>query len=336
MAIRRFYTKQDSSIYSNQYLLNAGIDEILDISIYKTLAGSSEVARSLISFDKDVIDNFINNISTDYSVGIKLYLAGINELKNNIFVDCYPISMDWVEGTGRTSNNPQTTNGVSWKYDGYGNIFTGSQSIYDSEIGGGDWYNISSSYSMANVDKDLYFDVTNLYPSSSNGFILKQRDEFNGSYCELKYYSKDSHTIFQPFLEVKWDDSTYSSSLNYVDINKAYVSVDLHHEYDIESKHNIRINSRDLYPTRVFQTSSIYNNKKILPVTSYFSVIDYTTGQVVLDYDYDYTKISNDNDGNFFNFSFDTLYPNRYYIFKIKSIDNGNECIFKSNIFKTI
>ena len=48
----------------------------------------------------------------------------------------------------------------------------------------------------------------------NDGFLLKLSDdiEYNmSSSIRLKYYSADTNTIYPPFLEFKWDDSTYNT-----------------------------------------------------------------------------------------------------------------------------
>ena len=98
-------------------------------------------------------------------------------------------------------------------------------------------YGISSSYDISFDRKDIRADVLDLvknfiYSSSvypNNGFILKRED--SGSYGNnpnikfwiqprqegdstrlgnLKYFSRETHTIYPPKLEVVWDDSSWN------------------------------------------------------------------------------------------------------------------------------
>ena len=77
---------------------------------------------------------------------------------------------------------------------------------------------------------DVSFDVTSpvikhysqsffnsSYPTGiiNNGFIIKRSgsQEFTQiNEGELNFFSMDTHTIFPPFLDISWDDSTYSAT----------------------------------------------------------------------------------------------------------------------------
>ena len=86
------------------------------------------------------------------------------------------------------------------------------------------------------------------------------------------------------------------------------------------------------------KTSSVYLNNKALPSTSYWSIKDLDTEEIVVDYDTTYTKISCDNNSNYFDVYMNGLEPERYYKILIKSIFANKEVVVfdKDYIFKVI
>jgi hypothetical protein len=193
-------------------------------------------------------------------------------------------------------------------------------------------------------DKDIELDVTNAISSSyySNGFIIKHSGsiEFNASYSfETKYFSTDTHTIYPPCLEIRWNDFTYSTgSLPTVQSDNIVITLSNNKgEYKEESVNRFRVNTRDKFPTRVFQTSSLYLNNKLLPTSSYYAVKDIKTEDIVIDFDNTFTKLSADASGNYFDLYMNGLQPERYYSILIKSVINGNVIILEdNNYFKII
>ena len=178
---------------------------------------------------------------------------------------------------------------------------------------------------------------------SNYGFILKHSSslEFtSASKFETKYFSANTHTIYPPSLEFRWDDSSYStgslvvftSSLCVVTMwnNKA--------EFQQDSIQRFRVNVRDIYPSVAFKTSISYANSKALPSTSYWSIKDLDTEEIIVDYDTSYTKISCDSSGNYFNIYMNGLEPERYYKVLIKSVfSNGETTVFDEDyIFKVV
>ena len=94
-----------------------------------------------------------------------------------------------------------------------------------------------------------------------------------------------------------------------------------------------RVNVRDKYPTRSFQTSSLYLNKKYLPISSSYCVKDLDTNEIIIDFDDTYTKISADSTGNYFKLFMNGLQKERYYKILIKSNINDETIIFDDNFF---
>lgn len=243
-----------------------------------------------------------------------------------------------------------------WKTGGYTPYVTGS---YSGSIGnglingvGGNWYTgsgyiegeITSSQSFGlRSKKDLNMDVTNTihawYTASTelpinrinnNGFLLKLTSsiEYNSSKSIqpiFKYYSVDTNTIYPPTLELKWDDTSYSTTLSEISTPDLFIGLDSNPGvFRSESVNKFRLNVRPEFPVRTFQTASIYTDNYALPSLSYYAIKDLDTNEFVVNFDDTFTKISCDNQSNHFTVYMNGLEPERYYKILIKTIINGN------------
>tara|TARA_R110000803_G_scaffold37781_4_gene81537 strand:- start:7430 stop:8491 length:1062 start_codon:yes stop_codon:yes gene_type:complete len=352
MAVYKIFPEKDAFILSQYPAQNTGRDEVLEvaningINIQATTGGDlPAVTRALVQFKtsdiNDVITNKIGN--SVFQSDLKLYMAYAENAPLNYTIEAYPVSGAWDMGTGRVSDIPQTTNGVSWGWRGE----SGSNAWTTD---GGDWYTNKSGSSQDFVytsNKDISMNVTDmvkLWNSSSidnNGFIVKHSAsiEFSSSYVDTSYFSMDTHTIYPPTLEFKWDDSTYSSSLPPVTGSDFILSfTNLKEEFEDSGIYNFKIRSRDTYPARAFQTSSVYLDGKVLPTSSYWGLKDSKTGEMVVDFDTSYTKISANNNGNFFTVYMDGLEPERYYQLMVKTVVDDETLVIedKGNYFKVI
>ena len=360
MAVYKIFPEKSATLYSFYPSLNSGIDEIMDISTYFSVNGTNEVSRALIKFSSSEISGTIANkiAGKTFDTYLKVYLANASSIPLDYTLFSHPLSKDWNQGTGRLSNLPITTNGVSWVFtDQSGSIkwtngtFSGGTtgSYTGSNAGGGTWWTSSlyqSTQSFNNIsDKDIELKVTEAVKAwnsgsiSNYGFILKNSPslEFTtASKFELKYFSDNTHTIYPPALEFRWDDSLYStgsltvftSSLCAVTMwnNKA--------EFQQDSIQRFRVNVRDQYPSTTFRTSISYANSKALPSSSYWSIKDLDTEEIVVDYDTSFTKISCDASSSYFNIYMNGLEPERYYKLLLKSIlPNGETIIFDENYY---
>jgi hypothetical protein len=372
MAIFKIFPEKDTFILTKYPAQNTGRDEILEVSninaINLDISAQGDlpaVKRSLVQFKttdiNDIITNKIGNSA--FQSNLKLYLANATISPLDYFIYAYPISGSWDMGTGREDDSPKTDNGCSWTWrgtsgslawstSGFTNYVTASYS--GSTTGGGTWYTGSSTLNPAasqsftyTSNKDILINVTNtvqLWNSGSidnNGFILKLDDsvEFSDTYVQTHYFSVDTHTIYPPELEFKWDDSTYSTTLTSVTSSDFILSfTNLKSEFEDSGIYNFKLKVRDTYPTRTFQTSSVYLNAKVLPTSSYWGLKDAKTNEMVVDFDTAYTKISADNNGNYFKVYMDGLEPERYYQLIVKTIIEDETIVIedKGNYFKVV
>jgi len=349
MAVYRIYPEKDTYLDSNPTVAgeygNAGLDEILEVAGYPdpddNAVGRS--SRTLIQFRAADITNAVDNIITgSISASLHLSLANASELPAAYTIYAYPVSQSWTNGTGRGADSPVNRTGCSWQYRNAG------KDAWDSL--GGDFITNGVSGSKTNdltSDHDLDIDVTNIvsshYSSSlpNYGMLLKLQNEYENYTSQsisLKYFSSDTNTIFPPYLEFKYADSVYSSSLSALDTDIATVKIKNSKEKYADSDIvKFRVSARPKYPTRTFTTGSIYLTEFKLPETSYYGIKDEFSGEMIVDFDTTYTKISADDTSSYFNIYMDSFQPERHYRLLIKSVINGSTVVFDNkNIFKVV
>jgi len=358
MAVYKIFPEKSATLYSYYPSLNTGLDEVLELSTFESITSTNEVSRPVIKFPTDEInDIFTNKVGTaSFDCYLKLYLANASELPLSYNISAHPLAVDWNMGTGRLANLPITEDGVSWGYKNgvsgsvwflAGSFPTGTTGSYSGSIGGGLWwtgsqYAATQSFTQKS-SKDIELKVTNTVGAwtgsvfSNYGFILKHSSsiEFTtASKFETKYFSGNTHTIYPPCLEIRWNDFTYTSSLTQISTQDIVATLANNiNEYQQDAVQRFRINVRDKYPARAFQTASVYLNNKILPTSSYWSIKDLDTEEIVVDYDTTYTKISADNTGNYFDVYMNGLEPERYYQILIKTIIDGSTLILNDNYY---
>jgi hypothetical protein len=226
--------------------------------------------------------------------------------------------------------------------------------------GGGTWWtgtNFIAENSFTNTDNlDLSLNVTNfiqyfsssyyqggVYPNGieNEGFIIKKpiatECDASSSFGELRYYSVDTHTIYPPKLTFKWDDSSYSHSGTILSSSLFLSLYNNKQEFQRKSKQRFRLTTRKQFPDRAFVTSSNYLDVAYLPQTSYYSLRDATTDEVIIPFDTSYTKLSADSEGMYFDLWMEGLQPERYYKLQFKVDSNeGIDIYDKDYYFKVV
>lgn len=348
MAVYRIYPEKDAFITSDPNTAglypNAGRDEILEIGGFpdSSDAAVGRTNRSLIQFKtSDITSTISNKVSGSYSASLHLYLANASEIPTSFSIKAHPISSSWTEGTGKSGDDPINRTGVSWKFkDAATTEWTSLGCDFLNTTTGSQNFTVDSNYDI-NLDLSAAVSAINAETLDNNGFLLKLEDSYENylsSSIKLNYFGKDSNTIFPPYLEFKWDDSTYNSSLTELDSDIATVSIKNHKEKYIDSD-TIRFNifARPKYPTRTFTTSSIYLTNYKLPEESYWGIKDEFSDEMIIDFDTNYTKISANNDGSYFDVYMDSLQPERHYRLLIKTtLNNSTVVLDDKNIFKVV
>lgn len=323
----------------------------------------------------DVINNKVGDKNI-ISASLKLYQTEHNEISVDQHLELYPLAESWVNGTGRLGNTPIITDGVSWRYrDGssnaikYGSFGTGwdtsspppntTGSWISTAEGGGIWYTgsgfeVTKSYGYGDI-LDISLNVTApvlkhynysyesaTYPNgiNNNGFILKRSSsqEFTPiNDGELNFFSLDTHTIYPPYLDISWDDSSYDTSFATPDkvLSSGEIYVTLRNnksEFKTVEEPRFRLNVRELYPTRRFVTSSNYLDIKYFTSESYYSLIDYATEETVIPFG-STTRLSADSEGMYFKLYMNGLQEERYYKLLFKHENNDGVSVFDENYY---
>lgn len=356
------YPQYDATIYEKHPERNTGVDQILEL---RKIAINSEDpeggywsstfnSRILIKFNLSEISASIvsGDIPTNAKYYLSMFLATGNDLPVDYTIYAYPVSESWTNGNGNYGDFPETKQGVSWKYrTGYPELLKWSSGSnvdksFQSTEGGGSWYTGSgyeASQSFNYIQPDLRMNITDIVNKwltnniTNNGLIIKRSntDESGSSvFGSLKYFSKDTHTIYLPKLEILWDDSNLSGTGSFTQVGENYIfsPTNIKPFYLESSRAKIRFRARDKYPVRTYATSSNYIQNKRLPTSSFYSVRDYVTGETIIPFDSNYTKVSCDNQGNYINLRMNAFLPERYYelVFKVET-EGGNVVEYLDN-----
>ena len=304
---------------------------------------------------------------------LRLYNTEAHGLSTEYNIAAYAVTQDWDEGPGKYHQDPIVEQASSWEWANYDNsrawsglgdsLTTGSRTA-----GGGSWFPSDSEYlsgfvgtkkgdlygtqSFSYESPDINMDVTDICRAwlnndqTNNGFILK----FSGSQetntttqGNIKFFSKDTNTIYAPKLEVRWDDhnpitGSVTGSMEELDLtgeadNILYVKR-LKERYKEGERVKFRVGGRKRYIDKTFTTSIHYaSSSYIAEGSGSYSIIDQSTGDTIVPFEVSggvsYTQISADSSSMFFTQYLDTFEPNRIYkiLLKLKTND-GQEQIF--------
>lgn len=296
-----------------------------------------DVRRAVLQFSNTDLQKLFTfasqSISSSYQANLKLFLATAQNLNTTYSIDVYPVSQSWTMGTGQYAQVPESTNGASWTYTGP----SGSSPTWSTVSGGGSWNaSLKQTQSFDYMsNKDLNVDVTRIFNSwytgsaPNYGVIVKHPtivEEDSNAFIDLKFFSVDTHTIYPPTIQFKWDDAYYyPQGTNYV-LNDQITTTLANNpgQFTQDQVYKMRLSTRYTYPPRQFTTSSVYLTNLILPERTYWALQDIKTNEMVVDFDTNFTKVSADSVGNYFTLYTSGLQINRYY-----------RLLIKTNIFST-
>jgi hypothetical protein len=351
------FAYSDPNPQTSRFLINFSETEIDDVLENKI--GISSSAQLLN-----------NNL---WKANLQCFIATSTGLQANTTVQCFPVYGAWDMGTGRYLDDPIQTNGTSWIWRTYSGSVGGQwlTASYPSNVtasfnttyavaGGGNWftgstqpwfnsniYPITASVTFGFFDsKDINLNVTNIVRArytgsiSSDGFILKQAVEFIDNkevQPELKYFSRDTHTIYPPSLQFSWRDYSFNTgSSTQTILNSLPATLTLAQNpgtFYPQSFNRFRINARPEYPIQLWTTSSVYTNNFYLPTASYWAIKDLDTNEMVIDFDTQFTQISTDATSSYFDVWMNGLEPERYYAILIKSEIQGTTQVFDDQYY---
>ena len=358
------FATADATLYEGEATqsVNTGLDPILEVRKDMNDSGTViNVSRALVKFDMSYISASVQNglIPKSAKYYLNLYDAGSSDLPSSQTLYAYPVSQSWTMGDGTYHSNPQITEGCSWRYR-HGEI-DGTQWISGSNNTGGTWFsgsyangtrNVTRSASLEYETTDIRMDVTDIahawiYSGSlyaNEGFMVKRSGSVGNTdsgsgvqegdgiqYGQLKFFSRDTSTIYPPKLEVEWDDHSWSTgSLEPLTGSALEDTViyfkNLREEYKQNSKVRFRLVGRERYPKKTYSTTAAEVAVKYLPSGSqfiehgtYYQVRDAVTDDVIIPYGTG-SIVSCDTESNFFNIWMNGFQPERYYKFEIRVV----------------
>ena len=362
------YAIKDNTLYQRSGSQNAGLDEILEIT-KEVSSGDVNlgVSRVLIKFDLNYISS--SNSAGTFGDNPKYYLnlfdANTRGIQSTQTLYAYAVTQSWNNGYGRSDSNPRIGEGSSWNFrdnDVLKTQWTGSITA-----SGGHWYTIHSASQVFNQEAaDMRMDVTNLVNLQlsgsvnggvdNEGFIIKRSgsvgntdtntDEGNATHLgTFSFFSRETHTIYQPKLEVVWNDSKWvTGSLNALsseDLEDLVIYArGLKKQYREDSKIKFRLIGRPLYPEKTFSATAGYdtgyNTAKYLPSGSiFYQIKDAFTEDVVVPYGIG-SKISCDRTGNYFNLDLKPLLAERFYKVEVKVVSGSGTADEMINFYTEI
>ena len=352
---RYFFTTKDAFINSGSDSItgedytdkNTGQDEILELKKVFFNKDFSYNTRVLVQFDADEINSFItsSNISPDYKTNLRLWeTKGTSGLSETYTIAAYPLSQSWSEGVGKEGDTPKTTDGVSWKNRQYP---AGGAEINWATNGGTYIAGDEVTQSFSAESPDLNIDITSIakkwFSGENNNYGLLLRisgssETSSGSYEDIKFFSRQTNTIYSPKIELKWDDhlpatGSNTGSLTTLDLsgnseNYLY-PIHLREAYKETEKVKFRFGARKRYIDKSFSTSvqSVSGSYFTEGSTSY-SIIDLATNESIVPFSA-YTTMSCDTVSPYFTQDLNGFEPNRAYKIMIKvNHDDGQRIIY--------
>jgi hypothetical protein len=364
---RIFYAEKDTTLYEAYSDYNTGLDEILEVGKRLNTEGDTLLkSRAIVKFDMSEISASLSTYSktvNDCKFVLNLYTSHAKNLPSDYSVYAKMLGQTWVNGTGFLTD--LTIDGATWSGSASGSawisgsqtIQIGSSNLYISGSGAGGNYlyysgsgntlSLISSESFSYRTTDLNIDVTDqikVWISGSNsntipnyGFLLQlsDSDEIDNNVAGfIRFFSRETHTIYVPKLTMYFDNTSFTTgSLTSADLESYSVYTKIKPTYKDTEIAKIRIYARDKFPrkspTNLFPIQTV----KYLPTTTYYSISDAATEEVIIPFDNIYTKVSCDSTSNFIYLDMNGFMPERNYRLNLKIVDGFTEQYIDDQIY---
>ena len=290
-----------------------------------------------------------NNIARSHSLAIhpisKDWDVGIGRATNK------PKTTDGVSWTNYTGED---LTGQAWD-TASANFATGETgSNAATNNGGGQWWTSSVAQHLynyntdPNTSMDMRTDVKNILsdwsqsvaigssgnPITNRGFLIKLSGSLDSTtsletdrykYGNVKYFSRNSHTVYPPRLEICWIDNTWSTgsmvtALDMSDPGAVFVYLKNNRgSYKRGGKIKFQTLLREKYPVKTYgNTSAELTLQRMAPNKWCYSIIDCKTSETIIPYDATYTNMSCNSKGNFFEIYSDSLFEERDYKIQLR------------------
>ena len=360
---RYFFTTKDAFISSGSNETtgedfkdkNTGQDEILELKKVFFDRSFSFPTRILLQFDTDEIETYISSsvLPYDYELNLRLYeTEGTSGLSEDYIIAAYPLSESWEEGVGKEADVPKTIEGCSWKHR--------QNRDNASEIS---WVDAGGTYlsgsnektqSFSSESPDINMDITSMVnkwfdgTNQNYGLLLRfsgSRETSTGSFEDLKFFSRQTNTIYSPKIELKWDDhlpatGSNTGSLTPLDLsgNTENYLYQLHarEAYKENETVKFRFGARKRYIDKSFSTSvQTVSGSYFAEGSASYSIIDMATNDDVVPFS-SYTTMSCDPISPYFKQDLNAFEPNRAYKILVKVKHNDSQTIIYDDDFEFI
>jgi len=350
----------DGTSYRDQ---NFGQDEILELKKEFWNLSFDYPTRVLVQFDlTEVSNSIVKKEIVNPKYFLRFYEAEGNRGTSTEYkIAAHVISQSWDEGTGKFGDRPKVTNGVSWENR---NNYPGSTEVTWSSGGGSSLHggnfltssNSTASQSFSYESPDINMNVTDIVNSwldktnNNYGFLLKfsgSQETDSTTFGKLKFFSRNTHTIYSPKLEVRWDDHKPCTGSNTGSLTELTMSglVDNYiypkyfkHSYKESEKIKFRFGTRKQYIQKSFSTSvQTVSGSFIHEGSGSYSILDVATAETIVPFSA-YTSMSCDSTSPYFIQWLNGFQPDRIYKILLKlKYDDGQEQIFDNDFeFKVV
>jgi len=344
-------SKIDGTSFKDQ---NFGRDQILEVKKEFYNTAFDYPTRALVQFSGTEFTELSKSVATGKITNPKYYLRlyeaeGNAEMTEDYTLDIKPISQSWTEGTGKDGDRPKNTNGCSWENR-------------SNPIGGNNvaWLNAgttvlkvsSSTQAFSSESPDVNVEVTDMMNmwiegrEENYGMLIRftgSQETDETTFGHQKFFSRNTHTIFSPKLEVRWDDHIACSGSNTGSLTELTMSgladnflymKGLRESYKVGERVKFRVGARKRYIQKTFSTSVQTVTGSFIPEGSgSYAIKDVATDEFIVPFednqDVSYTKLSCDSDSNYFIQWLDGFYPDRVYKILLKlKLNDGQEQVF--------
>ena len=171
------------------------------------------------------MENKKQTLNSEFYLNLKV--ANSSELSIKDSLSVYPVKKYWDEGTGRyndTESSSFSYKGASWRYADFSKNFWKQDANTKNYVGGGEYYEHNEIpqhnttyendllFKFKGAFSDVKVNVTSIVKSwlvgdiENNGFLIKFTEETIDAHTSIQFFSKDTNTIYYPYLEILYGD----------------------------------------------------------------------------------------------------------------------------------